>query len=636
MRRMLLRAQSQSLATLVLVILTACIGLRARAQDDPPPQAGRLSFIAGDVSIEPADSQTWAQAFPNLPLGPGDRIVTDDNGRAEIQIGQTWVRIGHNADVTLVDADSDAITFGVASGSVRVHCNGLWPDQVLYVQTPSGSTTISQPADFRVDVMPSDSAAVFTDNYGPAYISGAGDFGVETSPGQALELVGTNPVFPEWLQPSYPDELDAWSTGRDTQIARAVSYRYVSPEIAGAAELDGAGDWMPDSDYGPVWFPRVDAGWAPYRHGHWINRPPWGWVWVEEEPWGDAPFHYGRWVVINGRWGWIPGPPAEHPVWSPALVVFAGGGPGVSVWFPLGPGEPYRPWYRCSSAYIDRVNISNIRPAPRVVVRTTYVDIVNVHVTNITYVNRSAGYTAVREEDFAAGRHPSEVSVHVNIDLVSRAQVLAAPTVQPTRETVIAPPPRRAVQVAIARPVLVNAQGKVVAAQPHAQAVEAPVRPVQHPRPPAGRTVVAQPTNVRVVPPSQRLTSTGKPKPMPAEQRAPVDPAKPAPEAKPAPAPAAAPQPKPATAPKPAPAQPKPEPASKPAPEAKPAPAAQPKTAAPAPAPKPAPAAKPAPVANPAPEPKPAQPAAKPAPKPEDKNKKPNDKDKKPEDQKPQ
>ena len=54
---------------------------------------------------------------------------------------------------------------------------------------------------------------------------------------------------------------------------------------------------------------------------------------------------------------------------------------------PAGPGEAYRPWYRCSPRYIDQVNITNIREVSRVHVQNTYVNIVNV--TNITYMNRT-------------------------------------------------------------------------------------------------------------------------------------------------------------------------------------------------------------------------------------------------------
>ena len=78
--------------------------LPAQAQPDPPAQAGRVSYISGSVSIQPAGVDDWSQAVPNLPLGPGDRIFTDFDGRAEIQVGQTFVRIGPNSDVSLVDS----------------------------------------------------------------------------------------------------------------------------------------------------------------------------------------------------------------------------------------------------------------------------------------------------------------------------------------------------------------------------------------------------------------------------------------------------------------------------------------------------------------------------------------------------
>ena len=393
--------------------LTACLAFAAvvsPAQDDPPPQAGRLSYLSGNVSIQPAGTEDWGQAFPNFPVGPGDRIFTDYDSRVEIQVGQTYVRIGPNSDVSLVDVEPDEITFGIAQGEMHVRTRGLWDNQALYIQTPSGSSTVQGPADFRVDVYPDQPAALFTTYDGDQYLSGAGDFGMDNPGGQALELVGTNPVYPQWLQPADYDDLDYWSQQRDDQIARAAAYRYVSPEIPGADELDANGDWLPGTEYGNSGSRSVAPGWTPYHNGHWVNHEPWGWVWVEDESWGYAPFHYGRWVNFHGRWGWVPGPPAAHPVWSPALVVFAGGihigGVGVSAWFPLGPGEPYRPWYPSARATSTR-SISPTSASHVVHVQTTYVNIVNVtNVTNITYVNRTIGVTAMSHDDFAAGRPP--------------------------------------------------------------------------------------------------------------------------------------------------------------------------------------------------------------------------------------
>jgi hypothetical protein len=650
----------------------ACLGLISlplfSQDDDPPAQAGRLSIVNGTVSIQPAGSEDWGQASLNYPLGPGDRIYTDADGRAEIEVGQTYVRIGPRTDVTFVDFSAQAITFGAAQGELHIRTRGLWDGQSLYVQTPSGSTTMTGPGDFRVDVYPDEQTAVFTNYEGDVYVSGANDLGMDTPAGQSLELVGTNPAYPQWLEPAAPDDLDSWSRRRDVQIERAASYRYVSPDAAGAEDLDGYGEWMPGTEYGDMWFPQVAAGWQPYHDGHWVDHQPWGWVWVEDEPWGYAPFHYGRWIVYHGRWGWIPGARAEHSVWSPALVVFAGGvgGGGVSVWFPLGPGEPYRPWYPCSPRYVDQVNITNIRETNVVHVQKTYVNIVNVtNVTNITYVNRTVGVTAVRQQDFAAGRPVAQASVHVDPQQIEHMQVLARPQVAPTRGAVISAPPARPVPVAVNRPVLINARGMAVAAQPKAQAAPPPRKPT--PAPPAlpNRAVAAPPPNVKMTPAARQALETA---PRPAQPPAAYRPGQPAaqppssaerpapiptnpPRPSPIPTPGARPQqqpepqapPRPATSPqeRPAPNQqpaPQPRPQYQPPPRQQEPPPRQEERPAPPPPAQTRPEARPEPPPQHAAPPPPArqntEPAPRPAPKqqpPPDKNKKPDEKDKKPE-----
>jgi hypothetical protein len=569
------------------VALLALAAPPSNAQPDPPAQAGRLSYVTGNVSFQPVGSDDFGQAFPNLPLGPGDRIVTDYDGQAEIQVGQTFVRIGPNADVSLVDVNVSGLYFGVAQGSIILRAVGLWPNQSAYVQTPSGSSAQATPGELRADVIPDESAAVFTAMEGSSYINGAGGFSQQIVQGQALELAGSNPVFPQWLQPADQDQLDQFDRQRDQQEKAAQSYQYVSREIPGAYELDAAGFWTPGTPYGAVWFPNnLPGDWAPYHYGHWISHAPWGWVWVEDESWGYAPFHYGRWVSYNGRWGWVPGPPAEHPVWSPALVVFAGGQPGVSVWFALGPGEPYRPWYPCSPQYIDRVNISNITVTNVIHVQTTYV---NFNFGAVVFANR-AHYVAVSNQDFAAGRPVAQAHVTVNVNINEHIQMLAAPEPKPTQVSIVGHPPARPVRVAAARPVLINEHGQAVSAKPGATPTAPPVKPAPPVKALPGHQVIARP-------PDAKPQAGGK---------APAEPVKP--EAKPTPAE----KPVPAAEPKPAPVE---KPAVKPAPE----PAAN---TPPRPAEKttPEPAVKP----NPAPGAKPAEatPTAK-----TDKNKK-NDKDK--------
>lgn len=476
-------------------IALALLAIPCLAQDDPPDEAGRVSFISGTVSVQPNGSDDWGQAYPNSSIGPGDRIFTDQDGQAEIQVGQSYLRIGPNTDITFVEEQPGDIAFGMAQGSVHVRSFGFEPGQSFDISTPNGDTRLSEPGELRADVMPGDGVTIFTTMGNDAFVSGAGGFGQPMGPWQSLEVAGTNPVSPQWLQPNGPDELDQWSQQRDRMILNAASFRYVNPDVPGAYELDASGEWLPDSDYGPMWFPRdVPAGWAPYHYGHWVNREPWGWVWVEDEPWGYAPFHYGRWILYRNRWGWVPGPREERPVWSPALVVFAGGGgAGISAWFPLGPGEPYRPWYPCSPRYIDRVNITNIHESRIVHVQTTYVNIVNVrNVTNITYVNRTAGVTAMRQEDFAAGRPVRQAAVEVNRAQFDHVQVVDRPA-PVTRQSFISRPVAHPVPVSGFRPTFINRQGMQISARPGAMPQPAPMRPVQTVRALPGRMVVNPP-----------------------------------------------------------------------------------------------------------------------------------------------
>jgi hypothetical protein len=491
-----LNSSKRSLIAAVATVALSAFSWVANAQDsdDPPPEAGRISYITGNVSIQPATADQWGQAYPNLPVGPGDRIFTDNGGRAEIQIGRTYVRIGPNSDVTLVDDSQFNINFGVAQGSIRLHSFGLWPRQLVDVSTPNGNAEFGEQGDLRVDVLPENGATVFTNLGQFADITGAGDYRQQLDYGQSLEVAGTNPVYPQWLQPAGPDDLDAWSQDRDQRLSRVASYNYVSPDVPGAADLDSSGDWQAETEYGPMWFPRnVSADWEPYRNGHWINREPWGWVWVEDEPWGYAPFHYGRWVVYRDRWGWLPGPVNVRPVWSPALVVFAGGGGGLSLsaWFPLGPGEAYRPWYRCSPRYIDRVNITNIRESRRVHVERTYVNVTNV--TNITYINRTH-VTAVRRDDFGSGRRMRDVAVRVDPREMQQMRPIERPSVAAPSHPIITRPVAH-VPAKVERPMLINQRGQEIAARPGAAPVAPPVRQAPPRRPIPGRTIVAAPAH---------------------------------------------------------------------------------------------------------------------------------------------
>jgi hypothetical protein len=493
-------------------------------QVDPPSQVARISVLQGNVSVEPASVDQFSAAEANYPLTTGDRIYADAGATAELETDQLAVRLGQQTDLTVTAMTDTLAQLGLASGSVHLRSFALDPSATVELDTPNIAVTVLQPGDVRVDVDAQSDTTVVTLISGQVQVDGNGLQQV-LQPGQRVKLGGSDPVSAQWLYAAGKDGLDQFSNDRDTEYqgALALEGQYVNPGTIGAADLNGNGDWESDADDGPVWYPSaVSVGWSPYSCGRWAWVAPWGWTWVECESWGFAPFHYGRWIHRGPRWGWIPGPPVVRPVYSPALVVFVGGGAGVTAWFPLGPRETYVPWYHTSPLYLNRVNVSNIYNRNTVQVRNIY----NQHVTNVyntttvvnnVYANRETATVAVAQANFAAGRAVAKSEIHLTPQELAAAPVLPHPLVTPQRTMVVAAP-ARAVPVQASRPALASheierpSETATVAREPATVVAREPAaavrtQPVQEPTAERAEPAVAaapRPLFNKAVPPAPR------------------------------------------------------------------------------------------------------------------------------------
>ncbi len=436
---------------------------------DPPSRVARLSFAQGNVSVEPASVNEFSPAEVNAPLTTGDRVWTDNGAVAEIEAGQLAVRLGQATDLTVTAMTDTLAQFGMGQGSVHLRTYALDQGTTTELDTPNVAVTVLQPGDVRVDVDPNGESTVVTVLSGQVEVDGNG-LQQTMSQGESVRLAGTDPVSAQLLQPPASDPLDTFSADRDQayEAGAAAEQGDVNMDTVGAADLQQYGSWEPQSDSGPVWFPTVAVGWQPYCYGRWTWVAPWGWTWVESEPWGFAPFHYGRWAVFGGRWGWIPGPPVVHPVYAPALVVFVHPGNGVSAWFPLGPNEPYSPWYHSSTLYMNRVNVSNIYSRNFNQVRTVYntpnrVVFSGALDSQRQFVNRGRATVAVPQQSLASGRPVRQALLHIPAEQLNAAAVVAHPMVTPER-TMVAPTAARAVPPRAGRPMLTSHEDAAIRA----------------------------------------------------------------------------------------------------------------------------------------------------------------------------
>lgn len=406
---------------------------------DPPGRVARVNLAEGPVSFASGDRQensqgdaNWTPAVLNRPMTGGDRLWTGQRARSELHIGSTAVRLGEQTSLDFLTLDDDVTLLRLAQGTMKLRVRALFEGQRIEINTPNLAFVISQPGDYRVDAVPATNTSAGSTRVvvqqGAGVIYGDRGASVNIAAGQQANFTDTQ-LRPAGYAPEVQDSFDTWALQRDRLEDQSVSARYIPREVVGYQQLDTYGDWSQDPTYGPVWLPRaVPANWAPYRAGHWSWVAPWGWTWVDDAPWGFAPFHYGRWAQIGPRWGWVPGQLAPRPIYAPALVAFIGGSAGganwnVSLgqqaarpglgWFPLAPGEAWRPGYRASPRYVSQANH-------------------NIVVNNFNHINNDYRYqrqnnavSAMSAADFARGQPVRGNQQDLSPADLGRAQVLS-------------------------------------------------------------------------------------------------------------------------------------------------------------------------------------------------------------------
>ena len=458
----------------------------ASAQEDLPGRVGRVANLSGELFIAPQDRpDAWAPAGINYPVAVGDNLWVGNDGRAEIDVGGTQLRLAGDTNLHVSRLDDRQFALFVAQGRASIRVRVLEGGEIARVDTPNALITITRPGLYRVDVSPDREHTYVVVREGEVNVQTASAL-QQVLPGQSAAIDGPDPQFANVQNGIGVDGFDAWVADRDRYYRASASTNYVSQQMVGAADLAQYGSWSQNPEYGNVWYPNdVAADWAPYRNGYWTDVGGWGPTWVDSAPWGYAPFHYGRWAFIGGRWGWCPGTYVARPLWAPALVAWTGGaGWGISAtvggpvygWVPLAWGEPFRPWWgRCSAGCWDRFN----RPYN-----------VNMAVwrpngpppNNFRNWNAPNGVTAVRGSSFYARQPVQQNLVRVSREQVATAPVLSsAPQVRydagrvASQRPASAPPPASTFQQTYARPGSISpssgnmTRGSTTPMQPYAQ-----------------------------------------------------------------------------------------------------------------------------------------------------------------------
>lgn len=410
---------------------------------DPPGRVARVSYASGNLSFAPAGSEQWAELALNRPLAAGDSLWVPGGGRAELHIASSALRLSEKTSLSFLTLSDQTVQLKMTQGSMVVRLRSLSGKENFEIDTPNLAFSLQEPGEYRVNVNEDNNTTVIV-RRGTGIAYGDRD-SISIRQAEQANFSGTNLSHASIDRMPPYDSFDLWVNQRDRVEDSSVSARYVSREIIGYQQLDEYGSWETHPEYGAIWLPRVtEIGWAPYRSGHWSWIAPWGWTWIDRAPWGFAPYHYGRWAHIGLRWAWVPGHHAHHEVavYAPALVAFVGGG-GLSAslsinlgrgtssavaWFPLGPGEAYRPAYTSSPRYINNIN--------RGVVINNTVNNTVIH-NNTVYVNQN--YTqAVPASTFVKGEFVGPHLKPLNPRQIDNAQIgSGAPAIAPENASLL-------------------------------------------------------------------------------------------------------------------------------------------------------------------------------------------------------
>lgn len=324
----------------LLALLTLTLAFTVGADDR---HQSYISYDDGGTIVR-TDGRD-VEAHRNLPIYPGDEIVTARRGRAEVHLSDGNI-LGVDRATSLrfesifdsYEGDSNETVATLRFGKVAVHRTDIGRQHVR-LDTDNASYVATHEAVYSVetDTRGRDRISVFdgsvevrtparTSRLREGESASVDDDGV-------FDLVGDQRAAADDFERWFLKRAERYGTYDNRYLDRRLSYW--------SDDLDTHGRWVFATGIGWSWRPYVSVGWRPYYNGYWFTSRLGCLTWVSHDPWGWAPYHYGRWAHDPGfGWVWVPG-----YSYSPAWVYWMYGS-GYVGWAPAG-------WWDCHRSYYD-------------------------------------------------------------------------------------------------------------------------------------------------------------------------------------------------------------------------------------------------------------------------------------------
>jgi hypothetical protein len=198
---------------------------QANSLQEPPPDAGvravRLSDVQGSVQVLDASGTAFGQAQPNMPVVQGMKLVTAEDGRAEIQFEDGSVaRVTPNSSIKMAvlsrNADGSTLSVIEADGGLTYYeLNGrggqytvrMGPDNLIPVDSSS----------FRIDQ--DNNPAILAVTHGSVHVSNDQSLAADVHTNQSMRFDAQNPDEFQLVDSVTANSWDQWNSDRDEGLA---------------------------------------------------------------------------------------------------------------------------------------------------------------------------------------------------------------------------------------------------------------------------------------------------------------------------------------------------------------------------------------------------------------------------------
>ncbi len=287
---------------------------------------GHISFVDKDATVIRQDNTEY-KAVVNLPVVPGDQVVTGENGRCEIQFDNgTIIRLDKDSRLKVTTVLAPSLTSRWKITTLHLMRGGLcsmntnYNGEMFQIITPNAAFDLKKRATAFIHLKESGDTFIFAERGKFRVMYGEDVDSLKTETIRAdkgytitadhqlridegkrdIDFVGWN----EYVDRNFKDLHFGIS-----KVPKKI-YRYSKGMVYWAEKWSSLfGEWVYDDIFGYVWKPADEYfAWAarPFFHANftYVNGQM---FLVPQQPWGWVPAHMGTWVWMKWGWTWVPG-----------------------------------------------------------------------------------------------------------------------------------------------------------------------------------------------------------------------------------------------------------------------------------------------------------------------------------------